>query len=255
MPEAARTTDERLMTIKMAESIEGWLTIDDGVLLYDLARSPSADGVILEIGSWKGKSTVYLARGSKGGGGDLVYAVDHHRGSAEHFSSLGKIDTEAEFRRNLERASVSEVVVPLVMSSREAASVWSKHPAPIRLLWIDGSHDYSSVTEDIELWNRFLVDGGVIAFHDFTHYPEIRRAVRERIICSISFAEVDLHGSILLARKRMTAGPLQVFRNVFACILLIWIKPLAWRLICRRRRLIGAARSLDWILSHRRWKL
>ena len=184
-----------------------------------------------------------------------MYAVDHHRGSAEHVSSLGKIDTEVEFRRNLERASVSDVVVPLVMSSREAASIWSKRPAPIRLLWIDGSHDYSSVTEDIDLWNRFLVHGGVICFHDFTHYPGIRRAVRERIICSTSFAEVDLHGSILLARRRMTTSPLQVFQNVFAYILLIWIKPLAWRLICGSRRLIGAARSLNWALSRRHGEL
>ena len=220
---------DKSTAIEIAESIEGWLTPFEEGLLYDLARKDTAEGVILEVGSWKGKSTVILASGSKAGKGDLVYAVDHHRGSVEHATSLGEVNTEAEFRRNLERASCSETVVPLVMSSREAARLWSRRPARIRLLWVDGAHDYSSVLEDIDLWNPFLVDRGVIAFHDFTHSIEVRKATKERICCSRAFSEVKLHGSILWARKTSARWSLQIVRNLFDYAMLTSINAIAYR--------------------------
>ena len=223
---------DKWATIKGAESIEGWLTSFEGELLYDLARKDAAEGVILEIGSWKGKSTVLLAAGSKAGKGGSVYAVDHHKGSAEHLKSLGDVHTETEFRRNLERAGISKVVVPLVMSSRDAALAWNRRPLPIRLLWIDGAHDYHSVLNDIDLWSRFLIAQGIIAFHDFTHSQGVRRAVRQRIFCSNSFAEMKIHGSILYARKRLKATPAQVLRNALAYVRLAWIEP-------RVRKLVG----------------
>jgi predicted O-methyltransferase YrrM len=224
-----KASGDKSSAIKIAESIEGWLTPFEAELLYNLAREATTEGVILEIGSWKGRSTVLLAAGSKAGKGDLVYAVDHHRGSAEHSTPLGKVNTEVEFRTNLERASCSETVVPLVMSSREAARLWSKRPAPIRLLWIDGAHDYSSVIEDIDLWNPFLVNRGAIAFHDFTHSPGVRRATRERIFCSRAFSEVRLHGSILLARKTSALRSFQILRNLLDYVLLTGINAVAYR--------------------------
>ena len=224
---------DKWSAVKIAESIEGWLTSFEGALLYDLARDDAADGVILEVGSWKGKSTVLLAIGSKAGKGDSVYAVDHHKGSVEHSASLGKINTEVEFRSNLMRASCAEIVIPLVMSSRKAARLWIERPARIRLLWIDSAHDYSSVLEDIGLWSAFLVDRGIIALHDFTYSPGVRRAAKERIFCGGTFSQVKLHGSILWATKTSHPSSLQSVRNLLTYLDLTRISPIANRLTLR----------------------
>jgi len=148
---------------RLAQPVAGWLRPLEGEFLYNAAKKCPKDSVIVEIGSWKGKSTVYLASGSKDGNKNTVYAIDPHTGSSEHKKKFGKVWTFEEFKKNINKAGVDDVVVPLVKTSEAAAKNWNKK---IGLLWIDGAHEYEMVLLDYQLWSPHLVKGGVIAFHD-----------------------------------------------------------------------------------------
>ena len=149
---------------KAIAKVQGYLGADEGRLLYNLAKNCKGKGVIVEIGSWRGKSTIWLANGSKNGAGAKVYAIDPHIGSPEHQKEFGKVETFEDFKKNIEQAGISDFVVPLVKTSEEAAKQWSGEP--IELLWIDGAHEYDMVKLDFDSWEPYLVEGGTIAFHD-----------------------------------------------------------------------------------------
>ena len=100
-----------------------------------------------------------------------MYAVDHFRGSSEHQpgqafedgSILDHGSTFPEFQQNIQRAGIDEYVVPVPKDSAEAAKEWQ---GPIRLLFIDASHEYEAVRQDFELWAPFLVREGLLCLHD-----------------------------------------------------------------------------------------
>jgi MMP 1-O-methyltransferase len=126
---------------ELAGSVEGWLRTAEGDLLYRLARQCRA-GCIVEIGSYQGKSTTFLAAGSEAGGHVPVYAIDPH------------IDPETSqsrfpgFARQIERAGLSHIVRPIILTS---AAVSPSFAEPIELLFIDGAHDLASVEQDWDL--------------------------------------------------------------------------------------------------------
>src|ERR1041385_9078450 len=99
-------------TKAQVDTVEGWLNEAEGRLLYRLARACSGKGVIVEIGSWKGKSTIQLANGSHDGRRIKIHAVDPHTGSPEHQSGTPGVWTFDEFQRNIKAAGVRDVVVP-----------------------------------------------------------------------------------------------------------------------------------------------
>lgn len=142
----------------------GYLGKEEGKFLYRLAKKCTGRGVIVEIGSWKGKSTTWLANGSKDGCGAKVYAIDPHTGSPEHKEEFGEVDTFKEFEENITSAGIRNFVEPLRKTSEDAAQQWNNEP--IELLWVDGDHAYDMVKLDFELWEPFVVEGGIIAFHD-----------------------------------------------------------------------------------------
>ena len=80
-------------------SVEGWLTDAEGELLFRLASRCTGRGVIVEVGSWKGKSTIALGRGSRAGVSATIHAVDPHAGSPEHKAMFGEVATFAQFSR------------------------------------------------------------------------------------------------------------------------------------------------------------
>jgi MMP 1-O-methyltransferase len=158
------------------EGVGGWLTGKEGRLLYTLARRCTGRGVIVEIGSWKGKSTIWLASGSRRGAGATVYAIDPHTAESDNLATQSAVPTFAEFTDNIRRAGIADLVVPLVMTSADAAGDFDR---PVELLFIDGAHDYASVALDFELWFPKLLDGGTIAFHDTVAWEGPRRLVAE----------------------------------------------------------------------------
>ena len=159
-------------------SIDGWLFEGEARLLFELARGAKPGGGIVEIGSWKGKSTVCLAKGSEAGPRLKVYAIDPHTGSSEHQAEGGRVWTFDEFKENIRRSGVDDLVVPILKGSTQAAADFD---VPVSLLFIDGAHDFASVKADFEAWFPKLVDGGVVAFHDTTGWEGPRRVVRKAL--------------------------------------------------------------------------
>ncbi len=170
--------EEMSQVHRLTRGIDGWLTELEGASLYHAAAYGPSKGQIVEIGSFKGKSTIYLAKDSRRLGRELVYTIDTHLGSPEHQIG-GELashmpaegTTEFVFRKNLEEAGVSDYVVPLIMSSDEALAYWRD---PIRLLFIDANHAYSAVKNDFQGWQKYLVEGGIVAFHDVDRWDGLK---------------------------------------------------------------------------------
>ena len=141
-------------------SLPGMLTFAEIDCLFQLGQFNQQTGVIVEIGSWKGKSTVALARGASKIHDEKIYAIDPHK---ILFEEGYHEDTEAEFRATIKRSGVEDRVVALIMTSEAAARGWNK---PIRLLWIGGDHRYQAAKLDFTLWEPHLVEGGILAMHD-----------------------------------------------------------------------------------------
>jgi predicted O-methyltransferase YrrM len=181
-----------------AKSVEGWLFPGEGEALYSLARQCRGKGVIVEIGSWQGKSTIWLAGGSMAGAKVPVYAIDPHTGSNEHRSESQTVWTLDRFRKNVDRAGLSELVRPIVKFSNDALN---DVPEPIELLFIDGAHEYAFVKADFENWFPRLVEGGVIAFHDTLGWPGPRRVARDKVFYSRRFRQVRFVNSLAYGVK------------------------------------------------------
>jgi predicted O-methyltransferase YrrM len=182
----------------IARTFEGWLNPKERPLLYNLAKACKGRGVIAEIGSWKGNSTSYLGTGSKMGPNAKVYAIDPHAQTYVHemYSTKSTFET---FKENIKKAGVEDIVVPIRAFSEEAAKTWDK---PIELLWIDGDHSYKAAKLDFDLFFPFVIDGGVVAYHDATS-GEVKQVIKERIFFSGNFADCDFVQSVAYARKVM----------------------------------------------------
>ncbi len=187
---------------KLAGSVQGFLTEAEGLALYDYAKRCSGRGVIVEIGSWKGRSSIWLASGSKHGRKITLYCIDPHTGSPECREMFGPICTLDEFLHNIHTAKVDNLVVPVVKTSEQAAREFLH---PVELIFIDGDHDYESVKRDFELWYPKLVTGGVIAFHDSTVWPGPKAVVRQAIYRSRHFKNIRVIDSLTFAEKSTTS--------------------------------------------------
>ena len=162
------------------DTVKGFLDPAEGARLYELAGRSAKLGPCLEVGSYCGKSTVYLAAAVAASGGQ-VFAIDHHRGSEEHQvgeeyhdSSLfdaqaEKMDTFPEFRRNLDRAGLSDSVVPIVAGTRAAGKHWQ---TPLGMVFIDGGHSEEAALTDYRTWAPHIVPGGILAIHDIFPNPD-----------------------------------------------------------------------------------
>lgn len=192
---------QELATVREdVRGVEGWLTDAEGMLLHELARSCTGRGAIVEVGSWKGRSTVWLARGSRAGAGARVFAVDPHTGSEEHHLEFGEVNTLSEFRHNISQAGAASFVEAIVATSEVASAEFS---GAVELAFIDGAHDYESVRSDINAWFPKLVIGGVVAFHDtISQWPDVMRAIRMELVDPGLVDRVQFVHSILYARKR-----------------------------------------------------
>ena len=163
----------------LLNTIKGFLDESEGQRLFDLALEASRTGPCLEVGSYCGKSTVYLGSACRQNQA-ILYSIDHHRGSEEqqpgetYFDpelcdkTTGLVDTFPTFRRTLAAAGLEDTVVPIVCSSVVAARAWQ---TPLRLVFIDGGHAYETVLSDFEAWTPHLVPGGLLLIHDIFEDP------------------------------------------------------------------------------------
>lgn len=191
---------------------------DEGDALHDAALVAGAThpGLpFLEIGSYCGRSTIWLGDAARQRG-TILFAVDHHRGSEEnqrgwewHDPSLvdqavGKMDTLPTFRRTILEAGLEPHVVAVVGESPVVARHWT---TPLAFLFIDGGHGREVARRDYHGWADHVVSGGVMAIHDvFTRSDEGGQAPYEEIyvpaIDSGRFDEVGHQGSLRILRRR-----------------------------------------------------
>jgi predicted O-methyltransferase YrrM len=177
-------------------SVEGWLSEAEGRTLFEAACQTQNRGAIVEIGSWKGRSTIWLAAGAHVARANPILAIDPHHGSPEHRSA----DTLRDFQTNVARMGLSNMVVPIVKSSEQAAA---DVDGPVELLFIDGDHRSESVAHDAELWLPRLIIGGTVMFHDVATaaWEGPRRVFRLTVCASRAFEDIRLVGTMGCARR------------------------------------------------------
>jgi hypothetical protein len=134
-------------------SIDGWLSRDAAVLLYDLARQVT-EGCIVEVGSYRGRSTVVLALGAAAGHSPRVYAVEPHEPFIGVLGGEFGPQDKAAFLRNMLRTGAYRQVRLLNISSEVLAPGWTQ---PVALLWLDGDHAYEGVRRDFDAWEPHLL--------------------------------------------------------------------------------------------------
>ena len=162
------------------ETVKGFLDPVEGEALYDYCKSVAELGPVLEVGSYCGKSAVYLGEACREAN-SILFALDHHRGSEEHqlgeeyhdpdlFDETdGLMDSFRAFRRTMRQADLEDIVVPVVASSSVAARAWQ---TGLAMVFIDGGHSLSAAMTDYRSWAGHILGGGILAIHDIFPDPE-----------------------------------------------------------------------------------
>ena len=189
-------TNDIVRVRQLTSEIDGWLSDGEGELLYELAKGVPSGQAIVELGSWKGKSTVWLAKGTEAGQRNKVYSIDPHSGSKAHVSE-GERNTYTVFLTNLTKAGVQATVVPLVTNSDKATRRWREG---VGLLWIDASHEYEDVKHDFLSWKQHLLPGAIIALHDCDK-PGPAQVIEEYLNHSGDFTTIQSVDTITVAAK------------------------------------------------------
>ncbi|HEX2565020.1 MAG TPA: class I SAM-dependent methyltransferase [Acidimicrobiales bacterium] len=199
---------------KHAEAARGFMPVDEGQALYEAGLAVAVDGPLLEVGSYCGKSAVYLGAAARERG-RVLFSVDHHRGSEENQPgwewhepdlvdpAVGKIDTLPLFRRTVHDAGLEGTVVAVVGDSPRVAANWA---TPLALLFIDGGHGEVPARSDYERWTPHVLPGGQLVIHDvFPDPAEGGRPPYEEIyrpaLASGRFAEVRAVGSLRVLER------------------------------------------------------
>jgi predicted O-methyltransferase YrrM len=201
-----------------AEAAKGFMPPEEGLALYRTAAAYAARGPVVEIGTYCGKSTIYLAAAARDAD-QMVITVDHHHGSEEnqagweyHDTTLvdertGRLDTLPHFRATLADAGLESQVIAVVGRSAQVARLWR---TPLGMLFIDGGHTDAAAQADYANWSPWVTRGGALAIHDVFPDPadggQAPYRIYQRALESGEFAEVAVHGSLRVL-ERTTAGP------------------------------------------------
>jgi MMP 1-O-methyltransferase len=196
-----------------AEAARGFMPPDEGLALHEAALA--APGPWLEVGTYCGKSAVYLGAAAREAG-TVLFTVDHHRGSEENQAGwehhepdlvdpdLGMMDTLPVFRRTIHDAGLDDVVVAVVGDSPTVARHWA---TPLGFLFIDGGHGAEPAHADYDGWVPHLAVGGTLAIHDVFPDPADGGRPPYELYCraldSGAFSERSATGSLrVLHRER-----------------------------------------------------
>jgi len=201
-----------------ARAAPGFMPEDAGALLYAVAEQALLSGPGLEVGTYCGKSAIYLGAAARAAH-STVFTVDHHRGSEEnqagweyHDPSLadpefGRLDTLPTFRHTIKDAGLEEEVVAVVGRSTTVAAHWR---TPLALLFIDGGHTDEHAGNDYTGWGRWVRGSGTLVIHDVFPDPADGGQAPYRIYrraLDSGFTEVRVLGSMrVLTRVCGEAG-------------------------------------------------
>ena len=199
--------------LKAAEAATGFMPAPEGLALHDAAARYAARGPVLEVGTYCGKSTIYLAAAARAAGQPVI-TVDHHHGSEEnqpgweyHDASLvdpatGRLDTLPHFRATLAGLGLDGDVIAIVGRSADVARLWR---APLGMLFIDGGHTEAAAQTDYEGWAPHVARGGALAIHDVFPDPadggQAPYHIYLRALASGAFTEVAVEGSLRLLER------------------------------------------------------
>lgn len=191
------TEEEIKLISELFKAVDGPIIEKEGLFLYEMAKQVKS-GIIVEIGSAYGRSTICLAKGSKAGYGAKIYSIDPHAGGMytpdstsgdlasdgtpdiKYYTGQGK--GHQTFCNNMKKLDVEDIVISICDYSELAyknfdngrgSHGWDKD---IGLLWIDGDHRFNYVKMDIDLWAKHVISGGLIIFHDYG-FSGVNRAI------------------------------------------------------------------------------
>jgi predicted O-methyltransferase YrrM len=200
--------------LRHAEAARGFMPPDEGLALHDALAAVTVPGACLEVGTYCGKSSVYLGAAARSLG-RVLFTVDHHRGSEENQPgwewhepdlvdpAVGKMDTLPIFRKTIHDAGLEGTVVAVVGDSPTVAQAWG---TPLAFLFIDGGHGDEPARIDYERWTPHVVTGGTLCIHDvFADPAEGGQAPHDQIyrpaIDSGRFTEERAVGSLRVLRR------------------------------------------------------
>ena len=207
--------EERLR--EAASNAIGFMPEEEGIALYDAALTVAADDPLLEIGSYCGKSTIYLGAAAKAAQ-SVLYSIDHHRGSEEHQPGqeyhdprlvdpeTGRFDTLPTFRRTIEDAGLLDWVVTVVARSDQVRNMWQ---TPLSFVFVDGGHSMEAAKKDY-LWASAVRLGGMFAIHDV--FPDPKDGGRppfeiyKQALETKEFDEVVVEGSLRVLKRVREPG-------------------------------------------------
>lgn len=203
--------DETLQ--KRAEAARGFMPPDEGIALHDATLGVTVDGPFLEVGSYCGKSGVYIGAAAQAMD-RVLFALDHHRGSEENQAGwewhepdlvdpeIDKMDTLPIFRRTIFDAGLEGNVVALVGDSPTVGRAWA---TPLAMLFIDGGHGHDPAHRDYEIWVPHVVIGGRLLIHDVFPNPDDGGRPPYEIYCramgSGAFSELAAVGSLRVLER------------------------------------------------------
>ena len=155
------------------DDVRGFLPDHDGQQLFEWANQTAPIGPLLEIGSYCGRSTLWLGQAAKAHD-TVVFALDHHRGSEEHqpgeshhdealVDTKGQFDSFGEFRRNIAEAGLEDTIIPIVARSETVGPYWQ---GGLGMVFIDGGHSLDAALTDYRTWAPHVLPGGILAIHD-----------------------------------------------------------------------------------------
>ncbi|MEY1674119.1 class I SAM-dependent methyltransferase [Gordonia sp. ABKF26] len=203
--------------LRVAEEAPGFMPLDEAQTLFEIAgeylSQPDSTKVGVEIGTYCGKSTVFLGSAGEAHGAVIV-TVDHHRGSEEHQpgweyhdeslvdAHTGTLDTSARFRRTMFDAGLDQTVVGVLAPSTVASRVWG---TPADFVFIDGGHSMEAAQNDLDGWAPWVRIGGALLIHDVFPDPADGGRPPYEIYCQAletgQFTEVRVEGSLRVLRR------------------------------------------------------
>ncbi len=202
-------TDQHLINM-----VKGFLDAEEGARLYEVALEAAKLGPCLEIGSYCGKSALYLGTACRQHN-SILFSIDHHRGSEEQQPGEGyfdpelfdhrtfKVNTFELFRKTLEMAELEETVIPIVSKSDIAARLWK---TPMSLVFIDGGHSFEAAHTDYRSWRTHIMSGGYLLIHDIFPDPsqggQAPYEIYKLALSSGEFKELPMTKTLGVLQKR-----------------------------------------------------